>query len=452
MKTMGENSNIYLPIPDLRHRSDSFARCIFELIDILEAIDNIGGLKDHIVSLPLEKLSRPVTGEEEYFDTNGEISDQAYTKVVGGGFDFNALSKYTGTILGLADRTKDVTNAFDELYPSIRNVKTTIDFVDDLKESIAGISEIVNAGKKGLSAAGVLEASADVVAGAIGVAEASAALGPGGWIIGLGSLAVAGIAYASSKSSNQQEKLNFQFGDVKRSFWEAEKQKDREKLIDLYNVHNYKQLDDVEKELNSNYMVADRMRRVNEALRNQEVSFPNLTNKWVRPDFRNVRSDVNELFSPKLNGPLSDQKTLESMKNDLWEQAVYDGFGHPNIKKYNEDIAKLQTRIKTTKQTKNNQIRLATENDWELYRRRQRNLPIPPEERNSDKSLDQVLTPDNIVPSKTAVGRTININLNRPMIEHFTINAKEMKEGVDDFKHKVEEVLLEILNSANVIQ
>ena len=52
----------------------------------------------------------------------------------------------------------------------------------------------------------------------------------------------------------------------------------------------------------------------------------------------------------------------------------------------------------------------------------------------------------------TTGGRVININLNKSMIEHFTINAKEVKEGLNDFKHKVEEVLLEILNSANAIQ
>ena len=45
--------------------------------------------------------------------------------------------------------------------------------------------------------------------------------------------------------------------------------------------------------------------------------------------------------------------------------------------------------------------------------------------------------------------RSITINLNKAMIEHFTVNAKEIKEGMNEFKHKVEEVLLEILNSVN---
>ncbi len=38
------------------------------------------------------------------------------------------------------------------------------------------------------------------------------------------------------------------------------------------------------------------------------------------------------------------------------------------------------------------------------------------------------------------------------MIENLVINTKGENEGLNDFKHKVEEVLLEILNSANTIK
>ena len=44
-----------------------------------------------------------------------------------------------------------------------------------------------------------------------------------------------------------------------------------------------------------------------------------------------------------------------------------------------------------------------------------------------------------------------NINLNRPMIENFTVNAGGTESGINDLKNQVEEVLLEILNSANAI-
>lgn len=43
------------------------------------------------------------------------------------------------------------------------------------------------------------------------------------------------------------------------------------------------------------------------------------------------------------------------------------------------------------------------------------------------------------------------IHFNKALIEHFTIHVNDSKEGVRDLKRKVEEVLLEILNSVNTI-
>ncbi|WP_133162587.1 hypothetical protein [Flavipsychrobacter stenotrophus] len=49
-------------------------------------------------------------------------------------------------------------------------------------------------------------------------------------------------------------------------------------------------------------------------------------------------------------------------------------------------------------------------------------------------------------------GNTGNtINFNKALIVHFTINVKDSKEGMNDFKRKVEEVLIEILHSVNTI-
>lgn len=48
-------------------------------------------------------------------------------------------------------------------------------------------------------------------------------------------------------------------------------------------------------------------------------------------------------------------------------------------------------------------------------------------------------------------GRTVTININKPFIEHFIINAKEIREGYDGLKQKVEQILLEILNSVGAV-
>jgi len=80
------------------------------------------------------------------------------------------------------------------------------------------------------------------------------------------------------------------------------------------------------------------------------------------------------------------------------------------------------------------------------------NAPVistPPDNKFAPIQTPKILS--NKQDSEPAAGKTININLNKPMIESFTIYVKDGKDGINDFKHKVEEVLLEILNSANVI-
>jgi len=48
--------------------------------------------------------------------------------------------------------------------------------------------------------------------------------------------------------------------------------------------------------------------------------------------------------------------------------------------------------------------------------------------------------------------RTVNINLNTPLIGNFTINTNDAGSGIGDLRTNVEDALLEILNSANAIQ
>lgn len=48
--------------------------------------------------------------------------------------------------------------------------------------------------------------------------------------------------------------------------------------------------------------------------------------------------------------------------------------------------------------------------------------------------------------------RTVHIHMNRPLIENFSITSKDAGSGIAEFRRKVEEVLLEILNSANAIR
>ena len=70
---------------------------------------------------------------------------------------------------------------------------------------------------------------------------------------------------------------------------------------------------------------------------------------------------------------------------------------------------------------------------------------------NNEKAVNGNLS-NEIGASYNTNGKSINIHLNKPMIDHFTINVKDAKEGINNLKYQVEEMLLEVLNSANAIQ
>jgi hypothetical protein len=48
-------------------------------------------------------------------------------------------------------------------------------------------------------------------------------------------------------------------------------------------------------------------------------------------------------------------------------------------------------------------------------------------------------------------GKVINININKAFVENFSIHAQNVQQGYDNLKQKVEEIFLEILNSANAV-
>jgi hypothetical protein len=71
------------------------------------------------------------------------------------------------------------------------------------------------------------------------------------------------------------------------------------------------------------------------------------------------------------------------------------------------------------------------------------NLMPNPRENASQKTQDTLIT-------ETAdTGGVIDINLDKPMITHLTIDARDIKEGINNFKLKVDEVFQEVLSAAD---
>lgn len=100
----------------------------------------------------------------------------------------------------------------------------------------------------------------------------------------------------------------------------------------------------------------------------------------------------------------------------------------------------------------NEPYRLPDEDEWEAALKKINDIPIQPVLKNrggqNNRQSYSIKNPITKIPPS----KVINININKPMIENLVINTKGENEGLNDFKHKVEEVLLEILNSANTIK
>jgi muramidase (phage lysozyme) len=146
---------------------------------------------------------------------------------------------------------------------------------------------------------------------------------------------------------------------------------------------------------------------------------PLIENALIQPSYLNKESEQNELLNSPFSYLFPNEATgtgtaAGKKSGDISE--LYKGYSTPGIREH------LSSKLMQEKDR--DAMRHATKKQADHYTSSQS---------TSSRSI-------------------ITINLNKPMIENFTIRTSNIKEGLNDFKHKVEEVLLEILNSANVIQ
>ncbi len=370
----------------------------------------------------------------------------------------------------MAASTQKVIGEFEELSPKVRTVTIALSTVGDLSEKIAGISGSISTVEKGVTVNEGITAASGIMAGAVGIGETGAALGPQGCIAGLSALVMGGAVVIAMKGSEDEATDPIEVSpDRRRYFFTAqERQNVYEKQIAINGVNNVRQLIEVSEELDKKYIIADRKQRVEKIQKdwersediipwNSEIEYADLKNKWRTPGKSHpAQFDWNNMFSGQIPPPADAEKLTIEVEN-LRKQAKFDVMeGKVDMVKLNKEILAVQKKYKPVRPQKELVWRIPTEEEWmrsKDEKRKQLDLPMPPEEKEvSKRKLMQEMSGYAVLPGVEGVGRVININLNRPMIEHFTINTKDAKEGLNDFKHKVEEVLLEILNSANAIK
>lgn len=137
------------------------------------------------------------------------------------------------------------------------------------------------------------------------------------------------------------------------------------------------------------------------------------------------------------------RSTVGGISKQLWEdaalQTVVDMYKLHNMQYVEEE------RVKQLKMYGN--IPGYTEKSkkvWELFKKQ-----VP--ELDKKKKAEAYAQRNSTHRAPHTADADTTINFNKSLIEHFTINVKDGGEGITDFKRKVEEVLIEILNSVNTI-
>jgi hypothetical protein len=255
----------------------------------------------------------------------------------------------------------------------------------------------------------------------------------------------------------------------KEVFRKPGRHKDYQKLVDLYDVKYYQQPVLVREEPDSRYPNDERKERADRWISNREQyekmiyrlapgAIGEMKNKWVKPKEMNADKYLKDNFFAEATTNFTGIGIdLENIGKPALINTM--GVAAADIAKMYREIAELHNKygsvIPVTRNTEP-VFPLPTYDEWGNSEtnigRASKDLPISETGLVMRSAREERAEQEYKTFSKpTAGGKIVSININKPMIENFTINTKEMREGMRDFKHKVEEVLVEILNSAGAI-
>ncbi len=178
-----------------------------------------------------------------------------------------------------------------------------------------------------------------------------------------------------------------------------------------------------------------------EIIKNIFLNYPGIKNKWSIPELYNQRQSIDVAYlSPFATSPILGLDEIVTKPDQ-----------EPNFGLMNIIDTANNNRKDSLPFTPWERSFLLTAN--EEFEKGDLNTDVLHLATDTNKNVEGVNNPlDNINSTGNNFGRTVHINLNTPVIGNFTINTKDTNAGLADLKHEVEEVLLEVLNSANTIQ
>lgn len=341
----------------------------------------------------------------------------------------------------LTGSTQKLATTFDAFSPKVRSVLSE---TGSILDRISGAADLISKAKSGNSVIDLIPDTIEVILGAEAIANVSALAGPPGWLLGALAVAIAGYTYNEAEERRKQVAFQETQKDVKNSLQTfVMSERDAEEYILGTKMISKQAMDYWKPPIDP---IKENVQKYGADAYSLHFPVPVATadNLQVRPVFNpGIKHDQSQIVPEKqtyLEKTIDLQQRLsyQAMTNgiDGFNTVARDAIMHAQK---HDKIYKTHTLDLVVSAIQEVQVRELTQANGSIIVAKNTRSARGREmehQANSDRSAGR---------------KSIAINLNRPMIENFTINVKDKREGLNDFRHKVEEVLLEILNSANVI-
>jgi hypothetical protein len=460
MKSTPEKINIenkektirMLEVPNLMLALANTIKSINRLDNTLSAIAKIQKTNGNHADkyLPANSVTIPIDALRDYFSDDKHKSEEdkkrgnRSEKTENRGSIINGIEN----IAEIKESALNLTNLLSEVHPVLKNHNKPLSTISNVVKVSASGARTINTISAGTSLVEGALAAGELMTNVVALTEVLS--GPAGWALLLDSLAVSGVAAYPDKEQ-QEEAVNAEnkkktkraLRTFRMSSTESDdyifrmlKRLDKIKIVPAKDERDWKRTYNPAKEVIRKYgkqayglsipfpvAVADNTHHQLNVLPHAEAALP------IAPESgKSYLSQTNALQNRLMSAGLTHGMVgfENAATKEILNAKAYDLTHKTNT----AEMKKLATLEVST-------LLLKSANDG---KKNPTNFSFAVSNRKEGRQ------------SEGTGSKMINVHINKPMIEHFTINTSSSSTGINEFKTKIEEVLLEILNSANAIQ
>lgn len=401
------------------------------------------------VTIPVDSIQTFLFEDESKKEENRNVRKRSHYDKYYKSEEINSNIERIKSIVELTESAERIANLLSDMHPAIKDQIKPLTNISNVAKVSASGARIFNTISTGTGLVEGALAAGELMTGAVALTEILS--GPAGWALLLGTLAVSGVATYLDKEQHEKEEKEAN----------AENKKNSQRALRTFRMSSIesddyimrKRLDNInivqdpdERDWKMTYNpAAEVTKRYGKHAYNLSIPFPVAVadNTYHQPNVmphtivaqpvapesgKSYLSQTNALQNRLMSAGLTHGKEgfEKTATNEILQAKAYD-LKHKTNTAEMKKLAVLEASTMLLKRSNDGKKNPA-------------HISFAPGNRRENRYNDR------------AESKIINVHINKSLIEHFTINTSSASTGINEFKTKVEEVLLEILNSANVIQ